>query len=43
MGMIARKTKKVLNSQVRVGFLTVPLWVAGALFVAKKLRDRKRT
>lgn len=42
MGMIARKTKKLLNSRVRVGLLSLPLWVAGALFVAKKLRDRRR-
>lgn len=34
--------KGVLNQRVRVGLFTVPLWVVGALFVARKLRDRRR-
>jgi hypothetical protein len=42
MGMIKRNTKKLLGSRVRIGFLTFPLWVAGALFLAKKLHDRRR-
>ena len=42
MGMIGRKTKKLLNSRVRIGFLSLPLWVAGAVFLAKKLNDRRR-
>lgn len=34
--------KGLLNQRVRVGFLTVPLWVAGAVYAAKLLRDRRR-
>lgn len=34
--------KSLLNQRVRLGFLSVPLWVAGAYFVAKRLRSRRR-
>lgn len=34
--------KGLLNSRVQLGFLTVPLWVAGAVYAAKVLRDRRR-
>lgn len=40
--MIRKQTKKMLSSPVRVGFLAVPLLVTGAVFLAKKLNDRKR-
>lgn len=34
--------KGILNQRVRMGLFTVPLWVVGAVFVARKLRDRRR-
>lgn len=34
--------KSLLNQRVRIGFLSVPLWAAGAWFLARKLRDRRR-
>lgn len=37
-----RNVKGLLNQRVRFGFLTVPLWVAGAVYAAKMLRDRRR-
>ena len=36
------KVKSFLNQPVRLGFLSVPLWVAGAYFVARRLRSRRR-
>jgi len=36
------KVKSFLNQPVRLGFLSVPLWVAGAYFVARRLRARRR-
>ena len=36
------KVKSFLNQRVRLGFLSVPLWVAGAYFVARRLRARRR-
>jgi hypothetical protein len=36
------KVKSLLNQPVRIGFLSVPLWVAGAYFVARRLRARRR-
>ena len=34
--------KGLLTQRVRMGLFTVPLWVVGAVFVARKLRDRRR-
>ena len=34
--------KGLLNRRVRMGLFTVPLWVVGAVFVARKLRNRRR-
>jgi hypothetical protein len=34
--------KGVLNQRVRVGLFTVPLWAVGAMFLARKLRGRRR-
>lgn len=34
--------KGLLNQRIRMGLFTVPLWVVGAVFVARKLRDRRR-
>ncbi len=36
------KVKSFLNQPIRVGFLSVPLWLAGAFFVAQRLRARRR-
>ncbi|HTG35964.1 MAG TPA: hypothetical protein VLB76_23810 [Thermoanaerobaculia bacterium] len=32
----------ILNQRVRMGLFTVPLWVVGGVFLARKLRDRRR-
>lgn len=42
MANMKKNVKSVLNQRVRMGFLTVPLWVVGAVWVARKLRDRRR-
>jgi hypothetical protein len=42
MAKLKRNVKSLLNQRVRMGFLTVPLWVVGAVWVARKLRDRRR-
>jgi hypothetical protein len=34
--------KGVLNQRVRMGFFTVPLWVVGAVYLARVIRDRRR-
>jgi len=36
------KVKSFLNQPIRVGFLSVPLWMAGAFFVVQRLRARRR-
>jgi hypothetical protein len=43
MAKISKNVKSVLNQRVRMGFLTVPLWVVGAVYLTRKLRDRRRT
>ena len=42
MANMKKSVKSILNQRVRMGFLTVPLWVVGAVWVARKLRDRRR-
>lgn len=39
---LKNNVKGLLNRRVQLGFLTVPLWVAGAVYAAKLLRDRRR-
>ena len=39
---LKNNVKGLLNRRVQLGFLTVPLWVAGAVYAAKALRDRRR-
>jgi hypothetical protein len=39
---LKKNVKGMLNHRVQVGMFTVPLWVAGAVFAAKLLRDRRR-
>jgi hypothetical protein len=34
--------KGVLNQRVRLGFLSVPLWVAGAVFLARTVKNRRQ-
>jgi hypothetical protein len=43
MAKISKKSVKgFLNQRVRVGFLTLPLWLVGAAFVGRKLMARRR-
>ncbi|HET9229530.1 MAG TPA: hypothetical protein VFR31_22810 [Thermoanaerobaculia bacterium] len=37
-----KNVKGLLNRRVQLGFFTVPLWVAGAVYAAKLIRDRRR-
>jgi ABC-type uncharacterized transport system permease subunit len=39
---LKRNVKGVLNQRVRLGLFSVPLWVAGAVYAAKLIRDRRR-
>jgi hypothetical protein len=34
--------KGLLNQRVRFGLFSVPLWVAGAVYAARLIRDRRR-
>jgi hypothetical protein len=36
------KVKSFLSQPIRIGFLSVPLWAAGAYFLARRLRARRR-
>ncbi len=42
MKKVKSGVKGVLNQRVRMGFFTVPLWVVGAVYLAKMVRDRRR-
>jgi hypothetical protein len=42
MKKVTRGAKSLLNQRVRVGLFSVPLWVAGAVYLARRLRDRRR-
>lgn len=42
MKKVTRGAKSVLNQRVRIGLFSVPLWVAGAVYLARRLRDRRR-
>jgi hypothetical protein len=35
------QVKSFLSQPIRIGFLSVPLWLAGAYFLARRLRARK--
>lgn len=39
---LKKNVKELLNHRVQLGLFTVPLWVAGAVYAAKVLRDRRR-
>lgn len=34
--------KSFLRQPVRIGFLSVPLWAAGAYFILRRMRARRR-
>jgi hypothetical protein len=36
------KVKTFLSQPIRIGFMSVPLWLAGAYFLARRLRSRRR-
>lgn len=42
MKKVKSGVKGVLSQRVRMGFFTVPLWVVGAVYLTKMLRDRRR-
>jgi hypothetical protein len=42
MGKMKTNVKGLLNQRVRMGLFTVPLWVFGAVYLAKKVRNRRR-
>jgi hypothetical protein len=42
MGKLKSNVKGVLNQRVRFGLFTVPVWVVGAVFLARWVRDRRR-
>ena len=42
MAKIKSNVKGLLKTRVRMGLFTVPIWVVGAVFLARKLRDRRR-
>lgn len=42
MKKVTSGVKGVLNQRVRFGLFTVPLWVVGAVVVAKAVRSRRR-
>lgn len=41
MGKLKSNVKGLLNQRVRLGLFTVPLWIVGAVFLARKLRERR--
>jgi hypothetical protein len=41
MGKIKRNVKGIANQRVRMGVFTVPLWLFGAVFLARYLRNRR--
>jgi hypothetical protein len=41
MGKVKSNVKGLLNQRVRLGLFTVPLWVIGAVFLVRKLRERR--
>ena len=42
MARLKGNLKGIMNQRVRFGFFSVPLWIAGAVYVARMLRDRRR-
>jgi hypothetical protein len=42
MKKVKSGVKGVLNQRVRMGLFTVPLWMVGVVFLARKVRARRR-
>jgi len=42
MGKLKGNVKSLLNQRVRLGLFTVPLWVVGAVYLVRHVRDRRR-
>ena len=42
MMSLKKNVKGLLTQRVRLGLFTVPLWVVGAVFLARRIRDRRR-
>jgi hypothetical protein len=42
MMSLKKNVKGLLTQRVRLGLFTVPLWVVGAVFLARRVRDRRR-
>ena len=42
MKKLKKNVKGLMNQRVRLGVLSVPLWVAGAVYAVRLLRDRRR-
>lgn len=42
MGKLKSNVKGLLNQRVRMGLFTVPIWVVGAVYLAKRIRNRRR-
>jgi hypothetical protein len=42
MSKIKKNVKSVLNQKARIGFFSVPLWVVGAVYLTRYIRDRRR-
>ena len=41
MAKIKRNLKGLANQRVRMGFFTVPLWLFGAVYLARYLKNRR--
>ena len=41
MAKIKRNLKGLANQRVRMGFFTVPLWVVGAVYLARYVKNRR--
>ena len=41
MAKIKRNLKGLANQRVRMGFFTVPLWVLGAVYLARYVKNRR--
>lgn len=42
MPKLKANMKGLLNHRVRMGFFTVPLWVVGAVYLAKMVKNRRQ-
>lgn len=42
MAKLKGNLKGIMNQRVRFGFFSVPLWIAGAVYLVRALRSRRR-